>query len=382
MLSVYFNATPLLLPKTGIYQYSFELLKQVSLMSEISSHYFYLTGWSDELRGATENRRPSRLWRLKSVLRDAFPPFLEIQHRIREKAFRIGLRKAGAGVYHELNFLPFATDLPTVTTIHDLSILRFPETHPAARVRYMARRLASAVESSTVVLTDSEYVRNEVIDHFDVSSNKVKSIALAAAGNFRPQPPETTAQILAGYGLAINRYVLAVGTLEPRKNLAIAIRAFAQLPKRLRNAHPLVIAGMRGWENSALDALLRPMLESGDVRTLGFVPDADLPALYAGASVFVYPSLYEGFGLPPLEAMACGAPVIVSNRSSLPEVVGDAGVQVEALDVDALTEAMRRVIEDDNLRLMLGRRGIERAANFSWQKCAQETAAIYRKVAA
>ena len=145
---------------------------------------------------------------------------------------------------------------------------------------------------------------------------------------------------------------------------------------------PFVIVGMQGWRMEGFDQRVARLIEAGQIRRLGYVTDAMLPVLYSGARTFVYPSLYEGFGLPPLEAMSCGTPVIVSTRSTLPEVVGDAGLQVEALDVDALADAMRRVIEDDGLRSVLSRKGIERAAGFSWQKCAQQMAGIYRKVAA
>ena len=380
MLSAYFNATPLLLPKTGVSQYAWELLKQIRQMPDIHSHYFYLTGWSDELRITSEPQGPSRLWRFKNVLRDTFPPFLEFQHGVREQAFRRGIKKGEAGVYHELNFLPFASHLPTVTTIHDLSILKYPKTHPAARVRFMENRLASAVEKSECILTDSEFVRNEVIEYFGIAPDKVRSIALAAAESFKPQPAQKTSAVLSGYGLAGLEYVLAVGTLEPRKNLALAIRAYAQLPESLRKKTAMVIVGMRGWENTELDAVLRPLLAKGEVKVLGYVPDADLPALYTGASVFIYPSLYEGFGLPPLEAMSCGVPVIVSNSSSLPEVSGDAAWVVEPADVKGLADAIHVVLEDEGLRSKLCQLGYKRAAKFSWRKCAEETVSVYRSL--
>jgi alpha-1,3-rhamnosyl/mannosyltransferase len=137
---------------------------------------------------------------------------------------------------------------------------------------------------------------------------------------------------------------------------------------------------MKGWRTDGLDREVAALIDKGQIRRLGYVPDEVLPALYSGARVFVYPSLYEGFGLPPLEAMACGAPVIVSNRSSLPEVVGDAGLQVDALDVDGLAEAMSKVIENDALHTALQQRGSERAKDFSWRRCAEETLAVYRRV--
>jgi alpha-1,3-rhamnosyl/mannosyltransferase len=185
---------------------------------------------------------------------------------------------------------------------------------------------------------------------------------------------------VAPFGLQAGQYILSVGTLEPRKNLTTAIKAYARLPETIRQDMPFVIAGMKGWRTDGLDKEVAALIEKGQIRRLGYVPDEALPALYSGARAFVYPSLYEGFGLPPLEAMACGTPVIVSNRSSLPEVVGDAGLKVEALDVDGLAGAMNQVIEDDVLRASLRQRGMERAKGFSWRRCAEETLAVYRKV--
>ncbi|MDO8989264.1 MAG: glycosyltransferase family 1 protein [Sideroxyarcus sp.] len=378
MLPVYFNAVPLLLPKTGIRQYAYQLLKQLQRMQEIEAHYFYLVGWSDQLLEGSAAERPSKLWHFKNMLRNYVPMSLEIQHRLRGNMFRRGLDQARGGIYHELNFLPFETKLPTVVTVHDLSVLRYPQTHPAARVKFMEKRLADAVQGAAFVLTDSEYVRQEVITEYSVPESRVVTVLLAASEGYRPQSYEMLNGVLARYNLACRGYFLSVGTLEPRKNLATAIRAFAALPDRMRKENNLVIVGMRGWENTELDRILAPLLQRGEIRILGFVPDDELPALYSGATAFIYPSLYEGFGLPPLEAMACGTPVISSNRASLPEVVGEAGITVDALDVDGLRDAMRRLIENPEERELFSRQGLLRSKLFSWQRTAEETAAVYR----
>jgi alpha-1,3-rhamnosyl/mannosyltransferase len=230
------------------------------------------------------------------------------------------------------------------------------------------------------VISDSECGRQEILAEYKLPPEQVVSVLLAAGSGFSPVPADRLTAVLEPLGLQPQKYILSVGTLEPRKNLTTAIKAYARLPEAVRAEMPLVIAGMKGWRTDGLDREVAALIDKGQIRRLGYVPDEALPALYSGARVFVYPSLYEGFGLPPLEAMACGAPVIVSNRSSLPEVVGDAGLQVDALDVDGLAEAMSKVIEDDALHTALQQRGIERAKDFSWRRCAEETLAVYRRV--
>jgi alpha-1,3-rhamnosyl/mannosyltransferase len=174
--------------------------------------------------------------------------------------------------------------------------------------------------------------------------------------------------------------MLSVGTLEPRKNLARCIAAFASLPQALRAACPLVIAGGAGW-GEALPPSAQSLVAAGELRLTGYVDASVLPYLYGGARLLAYPSIYEGFGLPPLEAMACGVPVIASNLSSLPEVVGDAGLLVDPADERAIAEAMRTLLEDPERASALARAGLERARGFSWRRCAEETLAVYRQAA-
>jgi glycosyltransferase involved in cell wall biosynthesis len=381
-LTVHFNAAPLLSPRTGIGQYCLHLMSEIEKVQGVKSHYFYAGAWSDELLRQAPSG-VSRAKKMKLAVGKLIPNLAyEVQQRWRGQHFRAGLEQHGSALYHEPNFLAFKTTLPTVVTVHDLSILRYPETHPKDRVAFMSKRIGKSILRADCVITDSEYVRQEVLAEFNLPAEKVVSVLLAASDNFMPVAGNELAVTLAQFSLIAGQYILAVGTLEPRKNLTTAIRAYTQLPEAIRNEIPFVVAGMKGWRTEGLDREVAALIDKGQIRLLGFVADEALPALYSGARVFVYPSLYEGFGLPPLEAMACGAPVIVSNRSSLPEVVGDAGLQVDALDVDGLAEAMLSVIENDELRTSLGKRGIERASTFSWQHCAEQTLGVYRQVVA
>ena len=379
-LNVYFNAIALLSPRTGIGQYCLNLMSELENFSEVKQHYFYGRGWSDQLsRQAPTSVTPTQ--RAQRLVAQVIPDLAYgLKQRWRERRFRSGIASTTSAVYHEPNFLSFRTPLPTVVTIHDLSILRYPETHPRSRVAFMTRRLGESIRRADCVISDSEYGRQEILAEYNLPPERVVSVLLAAGSGFSPVAAEQLPALLAPFDLQSGQYVLSVGTLEPRKNLTTAIKAYARLPEAIRQEIPFVIAGMKGWRTDGLDREVAALIDKGQIRRLGYVPDEALPALYSGARVFVYPSLYEGFGLPPLEAMACGAPVIVSNRSSLPEVVGDAGLQVDALDVDGLAEAMNRLIGDDVLRASLRQRGMERAKGFSWRRCAEETLAVYRRV--
>lgn len=381
-MNVFFNATALLAPKTGIGQYCFHLMSALASMPEVNARYFYAGQWSDVIRTNRSAPGVARTNRVKQLALKLAPDLAYgVRQHLRSRQFNAGLTSLSGAVYHEPNFLPLSVALPTVVTVHDLSILRYPETHPRDRVAFMSKRIVKAIRTADRVITDADYVRQEILAEFGVDPSRVVAVPLAAAENFRQQSAEALLETLGALGLRNKGYILAVGTLEPRKNLVTALRAYARLPDILRRDYPFVIAGMSGWRLDQLGGELETLVARGEVKRLGFVPDAQLPALYAGAVAFVYPSLYEGFGLPPLEAMACGTPVMVSDRSTLPEVVGDAGMLLDALDVDAWAAGMQQLIEDTALQASYRELGLRRAAEFSWQKCAEQTLAIYRQVA-
>jgi alpha-1,3-rhamnosyl/mannosyltransferase len=205
---------------------------------------------------------------------------------------------------------------------------------------------------------------------------------LGVDARFFPRTADATASPLSGFDLTHGRYFLAVGTLEPRKNVLTTLHAHSRLPQHVRAAYPLVVAGMRGWLTATISRELELAQTRGFVRVLGHVDDEALPALYAGAVMLSYPSVYEGFGLPPLEAMASGIPVAVSNRASLPEVVGDAGIVLEPHDVDGLTSIMQRIIDDSEFAADLIERGLAQARSFTWERCASLTMQCWEKVLA
>ena len=377
-VSVALNATALLSPLTGIGHYVHSLAKALAATGETDLTFFYGAGWSRALRDAPMTGIVAG----KNAFKRIVPGAYDVMRLVQQRRFNAGARHLRSGVYHEPNFLGFEFDGPMVITAHDLSWLRYPETQPADRVRAMIKRFPQALARCAHVITDAESVRREIIDTYAVAPERITAVPLAARAVFRPADEAACAGVIGRHDLAWRHYFLCVGTLEPRKNLQLAVEAYAGLPATLRNRFPLVIVGMKGWLTSELDKLLAPLAASGHVRTIGYVDDDTLARLVAAARLLVYPSLYEGFGLPPLEAMASGTPVITSNVSSLPEVVGDAGIQVGPHDADALREAMGKLAEDDGAWEALRSAGLARASRFSWARCARETLAIYRQVLA
>jgi len=238
--------------------------------------------------------------------------------------------------------------------------------------------LPRLISTAHAVITISQCSKVDIVRYLPVALSKVHVIPEGVNANYRPALPTALAEIRTRYGLP-EHFLLFVGSVEERKNLRRLLEA-CELLWRAGEHRPLVVAGARLRKHRGInETLTRLGLERRVVLT-GYVPEADLPALYSAADLFVFPSLYEGFGLPPLEAMACGAPVGCSNSSSLPEVVGDAAVTVDPYDVEALAHAMHRVLSDANLRDELRAKGLARAAQFTWERTAQETMKVYQSV--
>ena len=292
------------------------------------------------------------------------------------------LRKNPVDVLHVQFTAPPFCPCPVVVSIHDLSFEHLPQTFNRRSrtqlrltVRHSARRAAK-------ILTLSEHTRRDVIETYGVAPDVVSAIPLAAPAHFGPITHDKELQrVRHTYGID-GDYVLSVGSIQPRKNLVRLIKAYAALRgARAGDKCPkLVIVGRCAW---LYDETLRALEQTGvkdSVVLTGYVPEPDLPALYSGALCFIYPSYFEGFGLPPLEAMKCGAPVIVGNATSLPEVVGEAALKVDPFDVSAIAAAMDQLINNSELRAELRVKGLARAKMFDWNDTAQRTLAVYEQV--
>lgn len=281
-------------------------------------------------------------------------------------------------LFHSPDFVlpPVSGQVPTLLTVHDLSFVHYPDTFPPSLVSYLNRVVPWSISRASHVLADSISTKRDLTAQWHVSPDKITVLYSGVSDDYRPISDRSMLQqVKTKYGLDESPYLLAVGTLQPRKNYEMLIRAFA--PVAAAYPHNLAIAGGKGWMEDTMMAEAARLGIGDRVRFLGFVADQDLPALYSAATLFVFPSIYEGFGLPVLEAMTCGTPVVVSDSSSLPEVVGEAGLLLPATDQDAWTESMKSLLADPAAQAALAQKGLKQASAFSWQHAANQLLGIY-----
>ncbi len=291
------------------------------------------------------------------------------------------LRAGRIDVFHGTNHMaPVLAGVPTVVTVHDLSALTMPEYHTWRNRLLTVPQMLLSLRRAARLIAVSAYTAGELARLPGVDPARIRVVHEAPAPGLQPATPQAVAALRDRLGLP-ERFLLFLGALEPRKNVAALVRALGALWAHGERV-PLVIGGAEGWRNDEVYAEVQRLGLADAVRFIGYVNQGDLAALYGAATAFVYPSLFEGFGLPPLEAMACGAPVLCSNTSSLPEVIGDAALTVDPRATDELTAALRRVLDDADVRASLREAGQRRAALFSWERMARETLAIYHEAAA
>ena len=300
-------------------------------------------------------------------------------HRFERLALAVETLPLRLDLLHSPDFIPPYGPMRSIITIHDLNFLYYPQFLTMDSRCYYNDQIEAAVNRADHIMTDSEATRQDVINMLNVAPEKVRTVLLGLSNHFRPASDDQITALTAQLNLP-RGYILFVGTFEPRKNLAGLLRAYAQLRVDLRDAPPLVIAGRRGWLDEEVYQLAAALHLGEHLRWIEDVPYDDLPTLYSCASVLCLPSFYEGFGFPPLEAMACGTPTVSADRASLPEVVGDAGLLINPARPDSIADGLRRVLTDSALAADLRRRGLERAAQFTWSKTAKQVLDLYNKV--
>ena len=368
-------------PLTGIGRYAFELASGLRQHPDMASvRYFGLARWADwaalqSADGAAPSA-PSLRSRIASN-RAAVQVYRLLMPTLQHLRLR---RETRSTIYHAPNYFVPPFPGPTVATVHDLSHHIYPQFHPPARISYMRRALPVSLRRTSHVITVSESARQDLIEHFGYPAERITAIHLGANPAFRPHSAAELAPLLARLGLPAQGYSLYVGTIEPRKNLDRLLAAYEALPPALRTQYPLVMAGGAGWRCEATLARMARAASAGWLHYLRYIPQADLPALYAGARVFAYPSLYEGFGLPVLEAMASGTAVITATVSSLPEVVGSAALLIDPEDTAALSAALLHALQDDAWHQQASAAGLARAATFSWKTCVDRTVQVYQQL--
>jgi glycosyltransferase involved in cell wall biosynthesis len=364
------DGIPLATPKSGIGHYTFELARSMATLMPTHQWELVAPVPIDLSAQQGQSELPPNLTAIYASL-----------NPLRRRWWTIGLplyaRRSRLALFHGTNYnLPLWNSCPTVVTIHDLSLLLHPGTHPENLVHRARRRLPVMTRLATRIITDSESVKREICEHLNVPPEKITSVALAPREVFQPVAEHAARETRQRLGVS-DEFILFVGTVEPRKNLVTLVRAFEDMLRNTDLKPQLVIAGQRGWLNDELFALIEKAAFSKYILFTGYLTDEDLRALYSSCRAAIYPSLYEGFGLPPLEAMACGAPVITSRIPVIMETSAQAARLVNPIDVQALTAALVELLKDADARAQLARAGLKRAAEYTWARTARETLAVY-----
>jgi len=373
------DATALAGKKTGIGIYTDQLIK--ALLNDYPEVIVKLFSCKPV---SPDNSRQVRLSRnaWKSLPYPGVPPTILYSLWSFLKYPPIELLTGEIDIFHGLSYvLPPTKKARTVLTIHDLAFMRIPEVHTRLRVILTPQFVRKSVARADAILAVSEHTKNDIVDLFNVDPSKI-TVTYNGVDHrlFHPQQDSLFIEkVMRQYGI-IKPYVYYLGTIEPRKNVDILVKAFVYVNEKLGGNFQLVLTGKKGWKVDALMQDITKMAETRDLVYTGYVTDEEKAALYNGAELFVYPSQYEGFGIPVVEAMACGCPVITTNVSSLPEVAGTAGILVPPGDLDALADGIIKILCDQDLRKRMSEASLIQAAEFTWQRTAAVTKSVYEKL--
>jgi alpha-1,3-rhamnosyl/mannosyltransferase len=375
-MRILINQIPAFGPRTGVGHYTRELLRclrEQTTTGEIRPHPYacicHLRNWARSLISGRASVGPAdNRGKLVALLRGG----AKARHY-----FRLVAALRHFDLYHEPNFIPMPVDLPTVVTLHDLSVVLHPEWHPPERVAHFEGNLDKAVARSRHFFAISESGRQEIIRTLGIRPHDITCTYMGIRDGLRPMSEPEVAPRLRQLGLP-PRYLLCLGTIEPRKNVLRLLHAYCALPAALRDRWPLLLVGGWGWRTEAVAEFYHNEARHRGVRHIGYLPDDQLAIVYNGARALVFPSLYEGFGLPPIEMMACGGAVLASTAASVVEVTGGRAQLIDPEDGDGWHAAMARVLQDDDWWQSLRKGTVEVARRFTWDRCAADTLYVYR----
>ncbi len=380
-MRVLINATPTFGPRSGIGHYVAELLRCLSAQARSSETIVaHPAQWLGRLRSWLGPAGKAHSPGSKSS-RSGVSVARAVARSLMREYFRAVVTLGRFDLYHEPNFIPSPCRIPTVATIHDLSAILHPEWHPAERVGWFEKHFPSVPSRCVHFFAISESARREIVRELGIPASRITCTYMGVRPWLRPMPRDEVAPVLRSLGLP-GSYLLCVGTIEPRKNVLTLLRAYCDLPSAVREKCPLVLAGGWGWKAEPVADYFDSTARQRNVTRLGYVPEEALGAVYNGARALAFPSLYEGFGLPPVEMLACGGAVLASTAPAVAEVAGDPAHLIDPHDLAGWRDALLRVIEDDDWHAQLCRGAVERARPFTWDACAARTLDAYRHITA
>lgn len=392
-MKLLFNLQTLLPPRTGIGHYTGNLIKEIigtGHAEELDGFLGKAIYSGTKLINLVESKEiPTnnianikRLNTVKKFIREGVPDAYVAMNTWSRwvDSHNIGKFARAGFVYHEPNFIPVPYAGPLVITVHDLSHIRYPQFHPPERVKLLDAKLGKTLLRADHVVTDSHFVAEEVVELYSVPKNKITVTHLGADSEFHERTEDDVAETLKRLGLHYRSFVLSVATLEPRKNIERLVTAYSTLPEGVRRAYPLVLVGGSGWRDLELLACVKALQAKGEIIRTGYLPRSQLQELYASATVFAYPSLYEGFGLPVLEAFVSGTPVLTSNNTSLHEVSDGAALEIEPTLTESIRDGLSSLLDNPSLAQSYAQLGLKRAKDFSWHKCAKQMLSVYRSL--
>lgn len=375
-MKILIDAFPLLAPKSGVGYYTWFLLNALEEIykSEHAFSYFYGRRFSKEIVARPPTVDALARKTLKRFLKN---PYV-ITQPIKELVFKLGCKKIRPDIYHSTNYVLLPFNGPQVVTVFDMSIARFPETHPAVRVNYFNKYFYKRLPAADKIISISEFTKREMIELMGIDEARIIVTPLAPPLNFCI--PEGT--VLKNFQKKVpDDFFLYLGNLEPRKNLLMLLEAYKKFADESNHSIPkLVLAGEASWLSQPIFDKVQALNLDKEVIFPGYVAESDLANWYASARAFLYPSKYEGFGLPVIEAMAMGTPVIASNAASIPEVTGDVATLIHPDDTQQWAQAMAMIVKPDFDTKTMVAGGILRAAKFSWINCAKQTFDVYKTV--
>ena len=383
MSRIIFSVEPVRYPLTGIGRYALELGRELSQVCQKERILFFngrqisdnFTFDENEfLRGGLSQSKVLKSWAKKNFL------ISEIYFKIkRDREARV-LRGHESEIVHATNFVCPRFDGKKIVSFYDMSAYITPNCQEKVRLKILQRDCEYTIKNADALITISKASKQSIVDYFGYPESRIFVTPLACNREFYLRDEKVAKEKLKQLGLNFKQYSLFVGTIEPRKNIITLIKAYRRLPSLLKNHFPLVICGHSGWKSEQIFDEIYKASSEGWLRYVNYVDQATLLSLYSGAKLFCFPSLYEGFGLPVLEAMASGVPVISADNSSLPEVVGNAGILISAQDVISWTGKINALLESEVLMNELVIKGFNRAKQFSWERCALETMRVYDTV--